>query len=1066
MVLKGPVGPARAHPLSPVKLSWARIKMDHGLARLPVSPVLPGEAVGGVSNEQAPPTPLQSGVWRMFNTKCVRAESVPDLLGSGQRLKAMGLSVAEARECVVQPNAAWGEALAAAGGRRGVEFLLRATSDVLAAAHSKLAAGLMLPCVGGGADMRMATRCELAFTGSPRGSPSAALLATWRKRAAADDALSGADTPPRPSPGRGRGRATERGGRGRGRAGGQGPGSWGVGAVRQAGDSGATPLPPMPPRDGPSENGSPPGGGGGGAEPPAGGDGGSGNGGKGGTGGEAPGLQHCRDELAAFRDDLREFVFVEGLRHGAPNDAPRVRNFPEDTAYTDYREMVATALPLNHLDIQDAWLSAQKLGFVRLRCSLAVASSLAGNRFDLGLLGIWSLQPRGPKPGAPTEHDAVGQFSIDPEHLMEARAGSTGSATRAATLPRIRAERGSAEFVERRATFIQEFLRDLLSLGMAVLMLPFLPGQETQCEGPFFPLAGAVEMPHVRAAVAARLDRCPTFPFVTLTQTLAAASAVATPSGQAHPLQLQAHLPWGDKRPFPIDPRSMVDQIMSDATAAALNPVCFGDREQVGAALDTAPWGAQSMVLSMPGLEPDGCQALAALDKIAFKSPTGAVVKLAWGAAISDSSGLRRRLNRWFDEGRSRNGDRQLAAEESAGFATPVRGLFLDVNGVTQNRLRNEFGQAGLLNYDGTIKRRTGGQGTLSFAPTTPPREGDSSAEFSFGRTHGGSRRSSRRKKGGRRGEGSSGGSSSGGESAGSRPRRTRRLAGDFAKSGAAGQGGQGEDEIVIDLCMSEAALALLPKGGEGKPPTNTLAVSRGQEPAVLGLMQMMNSCVSTMLSAQNTALQASEARQTAALTTAVGDLKVHTEAKIAAETASIRQAFSIDEEAAKAHAAKLQGLREEELSAAEAARTRAVSHATATEAAEKVREERLAAEEVAADRAARVHADTLKAARDRELQRVLRRERLAEEEEEIMTNALARRKAAADAEKPATTPRRRLRGGPTARHAGPPIEDDSGNGSEVPSSSDGGGEGHREKRAARRAAREAGRSGGKSPSE
>ena len=156
---------------------------------------------------------------------------------------------------------------------------------------------------------------------------------------------------------------------------------------------------------------------------------------------------------------------------------------------------------------------------------------------------------------------------------------------------------------------------------------------------------------------------------------------------------------------------------------------------------------------------------------------------------------------------------------------------------------------------------------------------------------------------------------------------------------------------------MSEAALALLPKGGEGKPPTNTLAVSRGQEPAVLGLMQMMNSCVSTMLSAQNTALQASEARQTAALTTAVGDLKVHTEAKIAAETASIRQAFSIDEEAAKAHAAKLQGLREEELSAAEAARTRAVSHATATEAAEKVREERLAAEEVAADRAARVHA-------------------------------------------------------------------------------------------------------------
>ena len=82
------------------------------------------------------------------------------------------------------------------------------------------------------------------------------------------------------------------------------------------------------------------------------------------------------------------------------------------------------------------------------------------------------------------------------------------------------------------------------------------------------------------------------------------------------------------------------------------------------------------------------------------------------------------------------------------------------------------------------------------------------------------------------------------------------------------------------------------------------------------------------------------------------------------------------------------------------------------------------------------------------------------------MTNALARRKAAADAEKPATTPRRRLRGGPTARHAGLPIEDDSGNGSEVPSSSDGGGEGHREKRAARRAAREAGRSGGKSPSE
>ena len=544
--------------------------------------------------------------------------------------------------------------------------------------------------------MRMATRCELAFTGSPRGTPSAALLATWRKRAAAEDALSGADTPPRPSPGRGRGRSAGRegDGRGRGRAGGQETGAGRGPPALQAGDAGPTPLPPMPPpRAGSSENGHP-GSGGGGAPAPAGGDGGTAGGsGGGGAGGDAPGgapgHQRSRAELAALRDELREFVFVEGLRHGAPDDSPRVRTFPEGTELTDYKEMVASALPINHLDIQDAWLLSTKLGLVRLRCSLEVASSLTKNRFDLGLLGIWSLQPRGSKPGAPADHDAVGQFSIVPEHLMEAHVGNTGGQARAATLPRARAERGSAAFVERRSAFLQEFQRDLLSLGMAVLVLPFLPGQEMQSEGPFFPLAGSVEMPHVRAAVAARPDGCSTFPFVTLSQTLAAASAVVPSNGRVHPLQLQAHLPWGDKRPFPIDPRSMVDQILCDVTAAALNPVCFGDRSQIGAALDTAPWGAQSMVISMPGLEPDGCQALAALDKIAFKSPTGAVVKLAWGAAISDSSGLRRRLNGWYDEGRSRNGGRQLAAEESAGFATPMRGLFLDVNSVTQSRLRN-----------------------------------------------------------------------------------------------------------------------------------------------------------------------------------------------------------------------------------------------------------------------------------------------------------------------------------------------------------------------------------------
>ena len=683
------------------------------------------------------------------------------------------------------------------------------------------------------------------------------------------------------------------------------------------------------------------------------------------------------------------FVFVEGQLPGAASTAPRVRNFSERTELSDFRSRVVDALPIARLDILDSWLTPQYIGITRLRCSVEVAAALSANRFDLGPLGLWSLQPRGPKPGDPAGHDYVGQFSINPEFLMEARAGSTGAEGSDATPPRPRTGRGSAVFVERRTAFMREFQRELLSLGVAVLTLPFLSGQEAQVEGPFFPLAGAVEMPYVRAAVRALPPGCPTFAHVTLQQTLAAASAVA-PLGAVHPLQLQAHMPFGDKKAFPIDPRSFVDQIMKDLAAVALNPVCFGDRSQIGAAIDVSPWATQSMVLSMPGLEPDGCQALAALDKIAFKTPAGAVVKLAWGAAISDSSGLRRRLNRWWEDGRKTNGGRQRAAEDSAGFATPVRGLFLDAAGETQKRLRHEFGQAGLVDFDGSIRRRTGGQGTLSFAPTTPPREGNA-ASFSFGGTQGGtqgaSRKSARRKRGSRRGVSSSDGSASGGDSAGSRPRRNRRLAGDFAQGGAAGAGGQGEDEIVLDLCMSEDTIALLPPGSL-LPPTSKLAVSRGQASAVSGMALMVNNCVAMLLTAQQTALRESEDRQSAALAAAVHDLKVHTDKRIEAETAPIRLAVSLDEEAARLHAAKMQGLREEELAAAEAARDRArassvadVESETVVSAAReraKARAARQLVDEEAADAEAREHASLLRAARQAEIARLTRRSRSA----------------------------------------------------------------------------------------
>lgn len=129
MALKDAAGPLAS-------LSWARVKPAGARDGSTTAP--PG--VGGPASPAPPPqqAPLQSGLWRVFNNKCARAASAPDLLGSGQRLRDMGLQVAEARVCWVQPNAAWGEGLAAAGGRRGVEFLLRAAPEVLAAAHGKL----------------------------------------------------------------------------------------------------------------------------------------------------------------------------------------------------------------------------------------------------------------------------------------------------------------------------------------------------------------------------------------------------------------------------------------------------------------------------------------------------------------------------------------------------------------------------------------------------------------------------------------------------------------------------------------------------------------------------------------------------------------------------------------------------------------------------------------------------------------------------------------------------------------------------------------------------------------
>ena len=757
--------------------------------------------------------------------------------------------------------------------------------------------------------------------------------------------------------------------------------------------------------------------------------------------------------MAQFRDDSRDFVFVEGLRHGAANNAPRVRNFPGSTELELYREMVQSALPVNHLDILDAWLTPTKLGAVRLRCSLGVAASLSGNRFDLGLLGIWSLMPRGPKPGAPADHDATGHFAIDAEHLMEARAGSTASEGRPAVPPRLRVGAGSVEFGERRAAFLHALKSDLQSLGMAILTLPFLPGEETRTEGPFYPLAGSAEMPHVRAAVAQRPAIRPTFAHITLRQTLAAASTVAVAGGKVHSLQLAAHLMKGDNRPFPIDPRSFVDQIMTHPTAAARNPVCLGDRAQIGAALDTTPWGSQTMVISIPGLEPDGCQLLAALDTIKFKDPNGAVIRLAWGAAISDKSGLRRRLERWFQEGKRTNGDRPLPAEESAGYATPARGLFLDANGRTQGRLREEFGRDGLVDFDGTIRRRTGGQGTLSFAPTTPPKRGAPAAAHSFGRTHGGSSHGGNRKKSGRKKAARPGftssdsSASSGGEGAGGRPRRKRQLAGDFG--GAAGQGGHGADEIILDLGMCDEALALLPP--DSQPSSSKLTVSRDQERAVTGVMQLMNSFATALLTQHATALKASEARQNESLTAAVDEMKVHTNTKVEAESKALRLAFHIDEEAAAEHATKVKALRDAELAAAEAARTRA----------EEARDRRLKEEE-AADAAAAAHANMLKAARDDDALRLRRRKLLTDEEDQLLLADVVRRReeAASPREASPRKPARRLRGGPAGRRAGQggAAPGSDGGPSDAGEGSSDAGENGASTRATRHAAREAAR--------
>ena len=775
-----------------------------------------------------------------------------------------------------------------------------------------------------------------------------------------------------------------------------------------------TPPPPPPPPPAPAKTpgaGGGAGGGTGGSGAPASGDGTSGGAG-GGGGRRAGGTKKPEGlDIGRFRDEAREFVFVEGLRHGEPSTGPRVRNFPEDTQTPLFREMVESALPVDQLDILDAWLSPMKLGCVLLRCCMGVAEGLHRNRFDLGLLGIWSLRPREAKPGAPVNHDISGHFAIDPEFLMEAHIGHSAAAGVAAQPPRPRVARGSAEFRSRRDEFMLMFKAELRGIGLAVVTIPFLPGQESQTEGPFFPLAGPVEMAPLRKAVSERPARCPTFAHITLQQTLAAASAVPVSGGKVHALQLQAHLTHGDRRSFPIDPQSFVDQIMRDPTASALNPVCLGDRSQLGAAFDLAPWGAQSMVLSMPGLEPDGCQVLAALDKISFVSPDGIAIKLAWGAAISDSSGLRRRLNRWWEDGKRANGGKQLPTENSAGFATPVRGLFLDANGVTQRRLRQEFGEEGLLDLDGSVRRRTGGQGTLTFAPTTPPGK-PGSGGHPFGRTY-----SSRftRKKSGRRGYGSSDGSSGSDSAAGHRPRRRgRRLAADFAQGGSGGAGGQGDDEIVIDLCMSEDALALLPPGSQGgQMASSKLTVSRGQGEAIQGMMQMMNSCVATILTAQNSALQASESRQQQRLTDAVEQMKVHTDAQIETAASAIRKASGIDESAAAEHAAALKELRAEELAAAGRARTRALEaekEATADDEAvktardrAKARADRLAREEDEADREAAEHQEVLRAARLEEKNRLERRA-LREQEEDLASE----RGRGAPSDSPSATPSKR----------------------------------------------------------
>ena len=175
------------------------------------------------------------------------------------------------------------------------------------------------------------------------------------------------------------------------------------------------------------------------------------------------------------------------------------------------------------------------------------------------------------------------------------------------------------------------------------------------------------------------------------------------------------------------------------------------------------------------------------------------------------------------------------------------------------------------------------------------------------------------------------------------------------------------------------------------QPPTSTLAVSRGQAPAVSGMALMINNCVAMLLTAQHAALRESEERQSAALATAVQELKVHTEKRIEAETAPIRQAMSIDEEAARVHAASMKALRAEELAAAEAARSRARDGEAAAAESEtvlsaareraKARAARLAADEEAADEESREHAASLRSARQAELARLTPRARPAQDE-------------------------------------------------------------------------------------